>query len=320
MITFPIQSEIPMNYETMNFAGSSYSPSTLHCKNTQLTAYFARYLLQKAMSVFKWKTPEKWDMNYLLYTLYCYGYICVFYHDKYGVIPQGCGLQGYNIFYQPTDALITNPLLRGTVTRKIDRDCVIMRLSPDWRGIMDIVYYYADNMALTAESCEINIANTKLAYMFGVDSKQQADSMKAIFDKIQSGETAVFYNNNLRRRTSDGNTADPWNVFAQNIRDTFIAPELQDTLRRWEEMFCNEIGIKNVRSDKKERLITAEAESNDFEARSKCELWLEELQKACDKINKMFGEQLGERVWVEWRVKENGETYSVSTSGSMDMD
>lgn len=303
--------QIPMNYDMLNLYSSAYSPSTLHCQNSALTQYFMRYLLQKAISVFKWTVPEEWDMNYFLYTLYCWGYICVFYHDRYGVIPQGCGLYGYNIFYQPTEAYIVNPVLKGQVTRKINKDCVIFRLQPDWRGILDIVMYYADNMALTAESCEINIANSKLSYMFGVDNKQQAESMKKIMDEIMKGQSSVFYGNNLRRRNANGDTTEPWTVFAQNLRDNFIAPDLQDTLRRWEEMFCNEIGINNVRSDKKERLITAEAESNDFEARSKCELWLEELQKCCNKVNEMFADRLTTPISVDWRVR------NVETSGNI---
>lgn len=292
---------VPVSYDMINLYTSSYSPSTLHCKNTQLYSYFLRYLLQKCMSVFKWDLPEEWDKNYFLYTLYCWGFLCVFETDKYGVIPQACGLQGYNIFYQPTEVNIANPLLRGINIKRINKDCVILRLQPDWCGVMDICSYYADNMALTAETCEINIANSKLTYMFGVDGKVQAEALKKTFDQIMSGNTAVYYGNNLRRRDAMGNTTDPWTTFANKLKENFIAPDLQDTLRRWEEMFCNDVGIPNVRSDKKERLITAEAESNDFETQSKCDLWLEELQKSCRKINAMFGDKLSSAVWVDWR-------------------
>lgn len=172
---------------------------------------------------------------------------------------------------------------------------------------MDICSYYADNMALTAETCMINIANSKLAYMFGVDGKVQAEALKKTFDQIMSGNTAVFYGNNLRRRDSMGNTTEPWTAFSNKLKENFIAPDLQDALRRWEEMFCNDVGIPNVRSDKKERLITVEAESNNFETQSKCDLWLEELQKSCRKINAMFGDKLGNAVWVDWRKgREDG--------------
>ena len=64
-------------------------------------------------------------------------------------------------------------------------------------------------------------------------------------------------------------------------------------------MFDNDIGINNVRSDKKERLITVEANSNNFEAKSKCELWLEQLWESIEKVNNMFGTKIS----VDWREK-----------------
>ena len=66
----------------------------------------------------------------------------------------------------------------------------------------------------------------------------------------------------------------------------------------------DEIGIDNVRSDKKERLITAEANANNVECRCKAELWLDTLKKCVEKVNKMFGTNIR----VDWRhdVTTNG--------------
>ena len=110
---------IPASYDYINAANAAVSPSTVHCRNTALSQYFRRYLLQKAMSLYKWKLPEHWSKNYFLYVLYCWGYIAVVNTSKFGVIPQGCTLTGYNVFYQPTNAIITNPLLRGNLEPRI---------------------------------------------------------------------------------------------------------------------------------------------------------------------------------------------------------
>ena len=37
----------PVEYDYMNVAESSRSPSTVHTQNTNLVAYFRRYLLQR---------------------------------------------------------------------------------------------------------------------------------------------------------------------------------------------------------------------------------------------------------------------------------
>ena len=54
---------IPVDYKEKNQYNSSFSPSTVHCRDTNLQRFFRKYLLQKAMSVFKWKIPKTWDKD-----------------------------------------------------------------------------------------------------------------------------------------------------------------------------------------------------------------------------------------------------------------
>ena len=305
---------MPYSYEMINLFNSSYSPSTLHTKNTQMFTFFKKYLLEKVMSVFEFELPEMWDKNYFLYSLFLNGYLAVVNTDKFGVICQHCGLRGYNIYYNPTHAVIVNPLLTGLLEPKIGTQCSLIRLQPDYSGVSDIVNYYADNMAMTAESCEMNIMNSKLSFLFAVRGKSQAESMKKILDQVMRGELGVFYDEKLKM----GNDNIPLDFFNNDLKKNFIAPELQDTLRRWEEMFCNEVGIPNVRSDKKERMIVDEVNSNNIECFTKAELWLEALKEGIEQTNKMFNLNLS----VKLRHNEGGESNARGTlltgSGSME--
>lgn len=54
-------------------------------------------------------------------------------------------------------------------------------------------------------------------------------------------------------------------------------------------MFLTAIGIPNANTDKRERLITDEVNSNNIETMTLCDQWLENLQHGCKKVNKMFG-------------------------------
>lgn len=289
---------MPYSYEMINLFNSSYSPSTLHTKNTQMFMFFKKYLLEKVMSVFKFELPKMWDKNYFLYSLFLNGYLVIVNTDKFGVICQHCGLRGYNIYYNPTHAIIVNPLLTGILEPKIGTQCSLIRLQPNYSGVSDIVNYYADNMAMTAETCEMNIANSKLSYLFAVRGKSQAESMKKILDQIMRGELGVFYDEKLKM----GNDNIPLDFFNNDLKKNFIAPELLDTLRRWEEMFCNEVGIPNIRSDKKERMIVDEVNSNNIECFTKVELWLETLKEGVEQTNKMFNLDLS----VKLRHNEGG--------------
>ena len=74
---------IPSNYEFENLYNSMRSPSTVHCRNTALVEYYTKYLLEKAISVFKFDgLPETWARNYFQYVLFGYGYIAIINTDK----------------------------------------------------------------------------------------------------------------------------------------------------------------------------------------------------------------------------------------------
>lgn len=286
----------PYMYDYVNTEVSQHSPSTVHTKNTELQRFFARYLLQKAMSVFKWDLPETWDRDYFLYVLYGIGYIAVLNTDKYGVIPQQCGLEGYNIFYQPKRALVTNPLLRGLRRLEIGTQCTLIKLQPDYGSVMDLVGFYADMMALTAETAGVNLVNSRLSYVFFGKNKNTAESQKKLFDRVASGEPATFVDTALYDVQS-GNPS--WIPFQQNVGQNYIAGDALADLRKWEMMFDTDVGIPNANTDKKERLISDEVNANNVEVTSKADLWLDQLQKSFAQTSKMFGIKLG----VEWRNK-----------------
>lgn len=285
----------PAFYDHVNARTSVVTPSTVHVTNTGLSRFFQRYLLQKAMSVFKWDMPETWSRDYFLYCLYCWGYVAVINTDKFGVIPQGCGLMGYDVFYRPTTAIISNPLLTGLKQLRIGTQCTLFKLQPDYGGIYDLVSYYADMMALSAETAGVNLLNSKLSYVFTAGDKSSAESFKKLYDRVASGEPAVVMDKHLLR--DDGTAA--WQPFEQNVGQNYIVSDILTDLRKWEQMFDTDIGIPNANTDKKERLLTDEVNSNNMETVSKCALWLEELQKVAEQTRSMFGVE----ITVDWRVK-----------------
>lgn len=288
----------PFYYDYKNETVSMQSPNTVHCRNTGLTRYFQKYLLQKAMSVFEWKLPDGWASNYLLYVLYCWGVVAIVNTDKFGVIAQDCGLTGYDIFYQPTHAIITNPLLRGTLKPKIGVQCTLLRLQPNYSGIMDIVTYYADMLSLCAEAAGMNLVNSKLSYVFGASDKRSAESFKKAVDKIYGGDPSIFIDKELL--LDDGKPA--WQMFNQNVGENYIVGNVLEDMRKIEQMFATDIGIPNANTDKKERLIIDEVNSNNFETQSRCDMWLQELQKGCKQANEMFNINIS----VDWRNIERG--------------
>lgn len=291
--------DIPMGYGEINLYNADFSPSTVHCKNTYLQRYFRKYLLQKAISVFKWKLPKEWDEDYFKYILYGIGYIAVLETRSFGVICQGGALGGYNLYYKPSYIMITNPLLKETITANIDIDCAVIKLQPDYSSIMDIVGYYADQLALSAEALGMNMVNVKNGVVFGAQDKTQAQSYKKMFDKMQNGDPAVFIDKNLLDDAGKPN----WYPFVQNMKEQYIADSILSDMRKIEAMFDTDIGIPNANTDKKERLVTDEINANNVETATRCELWLDSIRKGIDKANAMFNLSLS----VDWRVNPKTE-------------
>lgn len=291
---------IPALYDHINVYNGSFSPSTVHVKNTGLSNFFRRYLLEKAMSVFKWTLPGSWAKNYFLYVLYVYGYIGIINTDKFGVIPQEGILSGYDVFYQPTHITVANPMLPKIYRQRIGSECTIIRLQPDYGGLMDLVSYYADMLALCSEGAGVNLVNSKLSNVFPAKDKNTAESYKKMFDKVASGEPAVFIDKSL----VDDMGKPAWMPFSQDLKQNYITSDILSDMRKIEAMFDTDIGIPSANTDKRERLISDEVNANNVETASKCELWLEELKKGIEETNTMFGTSLA----VDWRVSPSSVT------------
>ena len=282
-----------ITYDYINLYNASRSPSTVHVKNSRLRNYFRKYLMQKAISVFKWQLPDEWDKDYFLYTLYGMGFIAILDTDRYGVICQQCAPGGYNLYYRPSYVIVTNPLL-PTLTLNIDRDCVLVKLQPDYSSICDIVGYYADQLALASEAMGVNLVNTKSGIVFGAENKAQAEAYKKMFDNLSEGDPATVIGKNLLN--DDGSPS--WFPFVASVKESYVTSDILSDMRKIEAMFDTDIGIPNANTDKRERLISDEVNANNVETATRCELWLETVRKEFEKANAMFDLNLS----VDWRV------------------
>lgn len=283
----------PYKYDFMNTCNGAMNPSTQHIAGTGLALFFKRHLFMRLMSVFKWDVPEEWPKNYFQSLLFGYGYFAVVKTDKFGVIPQYCTLSGYDVFYQPKTALIANPLLQGIQSPQIGKDCELVRLCPDYGSAWDLVDYYGDIMALIAESMGMNLTNSKLAYAFAAADKASAESFKKLYDQVQSGDPAVFYDKRLMNQ--DGSRA--WDSFLGNLKQNYICGDLQLLMEQMNDDFDAWIGIPNANVRKNAHILQDELHANDTSTYATASMWLETLKNSCERVNAMFDIDIS----VDWR-------------------
>ena len=149
------------------------------------------------------------------------------------------------------------------------------------------------------------MVNSKLAYVFLSDNKAKAEGFKKMFDKIASGEPAVFPDSNLFKEDGTPN----WTYFAQNLSQNYIAGDILDDMRKWEDKFNTDVGIPNANTYKKERLVVDEVNANNIDVRTKVMLWADTMQRDLDKANELFGLNLSVKYKYDVEVADfTGET------------
>lgn len=275
----------PINYDFKNLYNSSLNPSTIHTQNTGLFYYFGDYLLKKVIGVIDFTNmPDTWAENYFKYNLFGCGYLAIFKTKEYGVIPQHCSLSDtMTLFYQPKRVLIANPVLKEREL-EVGKNCQILKLQPDYTGVIDIVSYYADMLAMSAETMAVNLINSKLSYVFFAKDKAEAESFKKAFDQISSGQAMTILDKDLQGEEGRRD----WSFFTQNVGQNYLVDKILDNMKTIEDQFNTKIGIPNANTQKRERLISSEVEANDIDTMALVNIWLDTINSDLKKINKTY--------------------------------
>lgn len=280
------------------------SPGVITNSRAVLLNYWRKYLLQDAISVYKWEMPKLWKSDYFKCVLYGLGYVSVVYTAKYGWVPQRCGLGGLDLFESPNRIIVNNSFVNN-IDRQIGDGCVLFQFNPDYSSPMDIIDVYAAQLAELNMTAYANMQNSKVSYVMTATDKNQAQTMAKMVDQILNGELAVFVKDSQVGK---------WDVFAQNVKQNYIVSDILVDMRKLLNMFNTEIGIPNANTDKKERLVTNEVESNNGETKCNPQLRLERFQAVCDQLNEIAGEKI---MSVDWNpvLKEKVVSSNVQSNG-----
>lgn len=307
---------IPLNYDRINLIAGSYTPSCVKSRDNLTFGFWERALFQRALSVIKFNLPENWTgsvKDLFDYCLFSQGRVAVFNSESYGLTFQPCDLKGIDWYYRPTNAIICNPAISNSLDLVIGKDCEILKLTPDFRGIWDIIEYTAEKLSTLDNAINMSLINNKFAFMLAAKNKGAAEALKKMLDKINSGEPAVIFD---RRVANDPNTKDePWQFWNRgNLKETYLTTEQLADFRTILHNFDTEIGIPTLPIEKKERMIDAEANALETDAISRSTVWVNTFNESADNVNKLFGTSISASLtYEEKEVSDNGE-YDVDRS------
>lgn len=280
---------IPINYHNINVGAGTTSPSAVKSYNNKTFAYWVRALFQRANSILEFDLPDTWQGNvkdFFLYCLFKYGFVAVFDSEEFGFAFQPCGLSGYNFYYQPTTAIVSNPKLNRSFV--IGQDCEIMKLTPDYMGIWDILEYYAERFSTLDNAINMSLINCKTPYILGAKNKTASSALKKILDKVNKGEPAVVFDEKL---INDPNTKDtPFQLLEllHNPKEAYLTTDQLADFRTILDNFDNEIGIPTLPYQKKERLVSDEATMRIYDGCARSLTWYNTLIASIDNIKKLY--------------------------------
>lgn len=142
----------------------------------------------------------------------------------------------------------------------------------------DFVLFYVNKITEAERTMDVNVKAVKTPYIITCDDKDVL-TFKRIFQMIDGNVPAIYADKGLN--------IDSINALQTGV--SFLCNDIIDYKTSVENELLTFLGVDNVPTDKKERLITDEAQSNDQLISSFLTLQLSAREKACKRINDMFG-------------------------------
>ena len=298
----------PLNYDKINLYNGTFTPSHQFSDSLAFD-FWCRALYQRALSVFDFENlPKDFsrdEISLMYYLLYTDGFCGGMFVDKYGAIINPVSPKGFNVFYAYQSFLLTNAAIDGGLIKEYkiyhlgDKDKlelsdeeiksdygVIITMSPDFIGIGDIIIYYAEKLANMSAGLDMNIENSKLAYVFGANSKSGVNFLKKVSDKIKSGLSTIIFDSRITP-IEDIQTFEFFN--RDNLKSSYMVSDFNSDIQTLINQFDAEIGIINVPYEKKERMTQFEAQSKQSDGIARACLWKDCLQRSFDEFNEAFG-------------------------------
>ena len=302
--------------ENINLLESLNIPNTYWKGKTRVYRYWFRSLLQKIdSSIIFTGLPDGWNDDFFHLALWCKGFVAVFVtnrkdllkYGKNGIVFQPGVSSGVDFYYQPTVITIANPYYENELV--IGKDTEVMKLTPDCfinGGVLDIIDHYATRCAELTKSIDMAIINAKVPMILSAKNQAQSETLKAIYDKVQAGEPLVVW-----KKTEDGGeiipTKEPFESWMNDLSKTYIGSTLLNDLQTVLNSFYTEIGLP-VAIEKKERLVTSEADFASAQSQARLSCWVTTLKESLKIINNHFGTNIEVEYARTVNSDRNGET------------
>lgn len=244
-------------------------------------------LLDLAMSVFEWKNlPEGVDPRMLELWLLTNGVVVFFkddsLKDKGNIAPEGyavlpCTMDGdWNMYNYPTSVEAYS--VSGYNKRFHDTDSVLIFNDYLRVPIIPTLILYSERLAEIDRAIDVNVRAQKTPKVVRCTEKQRL-TFKNLAKEVDGNAYWIWGDKNI----------DLGDIDVLDLSAPYVSNDLQILKHQYWNEALTFLGVENVNTEKKERLVSDEVMSNMGDVEAQRFTRLNSRKWACDQINGMFG-------------------------------
>ena len=254
--------------------------------NSQTYVDYLERMKKIALSMFEWKLPDTMNARYLEMCLYYTGQAALLYDEDYGFINTKAADSGYiNIYGLPTKINCYSysynkmrELYIPNTNLPPEEECILVMNNYQRVPTAATISLYAERLAEAQRAADTNIKAQKTPILLLTDKNQEL-TLRNMYAQYDGNSPVIF---------GDRNVLADKPIDSINTNAEFVANDIRTYMEGiWNDFLCF-LGINNL-NEKKERLITSEANTNNELVNLNMQSYLIPRKQACKEFNEKFG-------------------------------